>query len=508
MAISLAFPKRWTPDLNRTVLPLLALAGSLLLAVLLGAVAALSGELAMLTGVVLLTAVLVLVYPRLGVWWMCLLFPLAQLSVMPRQLLGLSGLNPPNVLLAATVAAVALAWVGARWRGEPCQLPPVPRPLLWFYVLPIALGTLHGIPSVDQVAEHFRQIKVVAFDSPPTYVRDVFVRPMFEVLFALMVAMVFRDARRPRFLLVPIVLSAWTLCGLIAFVISLRGFDMAALARQSSRETLSGLGMHANELGLMLNGALAITLFSARGATGWARWLLALSAAVCASCVVLTFSRGGLLGLALVLLAFMFRSGSVRSWLGSLLLLALGLLLMPDAAWDRLLLGVDNGDRSAMSAGRMTEVWPPLFHYFLESPLVGHGVHAILWSTPARQGLLSVAQAHNAYLGLLVELGVAGFVMVIGFHLWAWRQIRLAAAAAPQAFDREMLAGCAVTVLLLFVQGMTDDRFMPTVPQAFMWFAIGAGLGTRLRRQRRHGLRRRQLRSARPRPTETPHAPA
>jgi O-antigen ligase len=457
--------------------------------------------------VVLVIAALVLVYPRLGVWWMCLLYPLAQLSVMPRQILGLSGLNPPNVLMLATVCAIVLAWAGARWRNERCQLPPAPRPLLWFYVLPIGLGMLHGIPSVPLIAEYYYQIKAVAFDSASTYARDVFVRPMLEVLFALMVAMVFRDARRPRYLLTPIVIAGWLLCGLIVMVVTLSGFDLAALSSTRNRETLSGLGMHANELSLMLNSVLAITLFSARGATGWVRLLLAVSAAMFASCVVLTFSRGGFLGLGLVFLAFMFRSASVRAWLGSLLLAALVLVLMPSAAWDRMFLGFDSGDRSAMSAGRMTDIWPHLINIFLESPLIGHGLHGILWSTPARQGVLSVAQAHNAYLGLLVELGVAGFLAVIGFHIWAWRQIRAASAAVPQAFDREMLAGCAVTVLLLFVQGMSDDRFTPTVPQTFMWFALGAGLGTRLRRHRRGGSRKRAAaRQQRPALNEVGHA--
>jgi O-antigen ligase len=491
LSVPTPFPTLALPDLSRTVLPFLVVLGALVVAVLLGALAALSGEFAVLSGIVLLQAGLVLVFYRVGAWWMCLLFPLAQLSAMPRQLLGISGLNPGNILMLATLLSIMLAWVGARWRHAPCQLPPAPRPLLLLYVLPITLGVVHGIPSVPLIADYFYQTKAIAFTSAGSYVRDVLVRPMLLVVFAMVVAMVFRDARKPRFLLLPMMLAAWLLCMLIVYVVVSSGFDLGALAQTKHRSFLSGLGMHANELSLVLNSAFAIALFTARGASGWTRLALSASAALFASCVVLTFSRGGYLGMALVFTAYMLRSGSVRSLLVSAILFALALAALPEAAWNRLLLGVASGDRSAMSAGRLDDIWPHLITSIMESPFVGHGMQSILWSQPARQGLLSVAQPHNAYLGLLMDLGLAGFVLVIGFHVWAWRHIRQASAAVPQPFDREMLAGGAVTVLLLFVQGLTDDRFTPTVPQTYMWFAIGAAVGFRLRRGR-HRHRRRQ----------------
>ena len=45
-------------------------------------------------------------------------------------------------------------------------------------------------------------------------------------------------------------------------------------------------------------------------------------------------------------------------------------------------------------------------------------------------------------------------------------------------------AGAAVTIPLLFAQGISDDRFTPTVPQTLMWFSIGAALGYRERLRR------------------------
>ena len=64
---------------------------------------------------------------------------------------------------------------------------------------------------------------------------------------------------------------------------------------------------------------------------------------------------------------------------------------------------------------------------------------------------------------------------------WAWRQVRAASRDATDPFFHHFFAGAAVTIPLLFAQGISDDRFTPTTTQTFMWFGIGAALGYRQR---------------------------
>lgn len=470
----------------RRQLPALGVVGATLgAAALLGSLAALSGELALLFGLVAMLAASVLLAHRFGVWWMCLLFPLAQTVVVPRQVMGVTGMNPVNILTAATLASLALAWLSARFRHRTLGLPPMPRALLWLYVLPIGLAALHGAPSVDQIPDYYHQIRAIAFEDGGGYLRDVYTRPMFLVVFALLVAMVFRDAPNPRLYIVPSLLAALGLCGLVGYVLVESGLSLSVLGSTHARGVLSGLGMHANEISLLLNTALALALFSLRGARGLTWLALAGCAVVFGGTVLLTFSRGGFLGLLVIFVAFLLHANSPRSAAVAVVLAACVAFALPDAVVERASTGVSTGDQSAISAGRADAIWPHVIPVILDSPLLGGGLMSILWSPPARSGVISVAQTHNAYLGLLLDMGLLGFVAVMGFFAWAWAQVRAASREADDPFFQHFFAGAAVTIPLLFVQGISDDRFTPTATQTLMWFGIGAALGYRARLARR-----------------------
>ncbi len=464
----------------RRQLPALGiLTGLVGFAAVLGMLAALSGELALMVGLLAMLSVTILLLPRFGIWWMCLLFPLSQTLLVPRQVMGITGLNPINILTAATVASLLLAWARARLGYRPFPGLFVPKPMLWLYLLPIGIAALHGMQSVDLIPSFYKEIRAISFDNGTGYLRDAFMRPMILVLFSLLVATVFRDAPKPAIYIVPGMLAGLVLCGLVAFVIASSGLSLTGLASTKARSVLSALGMHANEISLLLNSALALALFSIRGARGPARLGLMACSAVFGCAVLLTFSRGGFLGLIVIFVAFLLHANSPRSALVAAALAAMVALLIPDAVVERATHGVNAGDRAAISAGRADAIWPHVIPVIFDSPIVGGGLMSIMWSPPARSGLISVAQTHNAYLGLLMDMGLLGFIAVMGFFYWAWRQIRQASHEAHTDFHRHFFAGASVTIPLLLAQGISDDRFTPTTPQMYMWFGIGAALGYR-----------------------------
>ena len=459
-----------------------ALLGVLACGLFLGALAGLSGEFALIVGVVVALSAAIVLQARLGVWWLCLLFPLSQLNVIPRQMLGITGFSPINVLLLATSGAVIVFWVLARMRGRNDTLPPVPMPLLALYVLPIALAAVHGMQYVHLIPEFYRTaVGAIAFDSPASYLRDVFVRPMFLVAFALLVAMAFRDARDPRRYLAACIISALLMSGLVFYVAIASGASLSLLASPRARGLLSGLGMHANEISLLLNSALALIVFLIPVVRGAWRVVLIACASVLLAAVLATFSRGGYLGLLLVYLAFLVHTRDWRWVVLSLLAAVVLLIAAPSAVFDRALHGFAERDSSAISAGRLDQIWPLVWPVVLDHIAIGNGLMSILWSEPARAGWLQVAQPHNAYLGLLLDTGLVGFVWIMAFFAWALRTLLAASREATEPLYRQLFLGGVVTVLLLFVQGLSDDRFTPTVPQAFMWFAIGAAIGYRAR---------------------------
>jgi len=163
------------------------------------------------------------------------------------------------------------------------------------------------------------------------------------------------------------------------------------------------------------------------GVRGPRRTLAALAAAVMASTIFLSGSRGGMAAFAaqMVLLAgFLITRGKNRRAtlaLGVFLVIALGLL-----AWlgggellDRVA-SIHNAVRTELSEGMRLTIDRDALKMFAQKPLLGWGLGAFPEVYPQFSTLatnLAVGMAHNDYLQLLVEMGALGFATLLWFLL-------------------------------------------------------------------------------------------
>jgi O-antigen ligase len=161
-----------------------------------------------------------------------------------------------------------------------------------------------------------------------------------------------------------------------------------------------------------------------------------------------------------------------------LVLIPATILLMPQAVVERATVGAQDRNIDTITAGRLDSIWRPLLPEVQSSPIIGNGLNAILWSEPAQRGaILKVGHPHSAYLGMLLDLGLLGALVVL---LFFWDMRRLFNSLAEHSTDpvwRGFFRGAVACILLLLVQGLTDDRFTPTFPQTFLWLAYGMALG-------------------------------
>jgi O-antigen ligase len=169
-------------------------------------------------------------------------------------------------------------------------------------------------------------------------------------------------------------------------------------------------------------------------------------------------------------------------------LLAASAMILPHAMIERLTTGLAQGDLDAASAGRATVIWPLLLPVIGDHWLLGGGMESVLWSPPVRGGVLFVAQPHNAYLGLLLDYGVVGALMILSFHVWCWFGLRRLArrieGGALGSVDRvwaQFVRATSVMLPVLMVQAISDNRLTPTPSQTLMWLAIGLAFGLRAR---------------------------
>lgn len=231
--------------------------------------------------------------------------------------------------------------------------------------------------------------------------------------------------------------------------------------------------------GVVLAGALAVVLKQAP--------LLRLAAAgagiVCAAGIFLSLSRGGLIALAVALVVSVLVAGRWRAQ--ALVLMAClamgGLFYFTWVASDDAVARVTQIEGGT---GR-SDLWNIGVRMLEDKPATGVGlgnfeissVHYLLEPGVVRRDEFIVDQpkaAHNTYLHIFAELGIAGgalFLSIIGFVLLCI----LRAARAFARMDEKGLELLARALLVALVGILTADFFISEQFSKQLWFLLGLG---------------------------------
>jgi hypothetical protein len=185
-------------------------AGIAVLGAFWGAVIAVAGLNALYLFVSVLGCVFILLDFRIGAVLLILLMPISTSEFFPHAMFGITGLNPLNPLLAGTLVSYLLRSVSEAGRARF-----MPRPLLWLYVVPILVGGALGALHFGEIAPALFMHEIVEFKSVADYLRDLLIKPMFMVMFALLVAAAVSRSKRPERFLVPALLSVWVMGSMV-----------------------------------------------------------------------------------------------------------------------------------------------------------------------------------------------------------------------------------------------------------------------------------------------------
>ncbi|HEX6003858.1 MAG TPA: O-antigen ligase family protein [Burkholderiales bacterium] len=432
---------------------------------------------AFFVGLAVVACVLILVDFRVGVILLVLMMPISSSNIFPHAIGGITGLNPLNVLLAGTLGSYLLYAFGAKKLL-------LPRPLLLLYIVPILVAGVLGTRHVREIALYFYVIDQVHFTSAIGYVRDMVIKPLLMVVFALLVgAAVARSAKPERFM-TPFLVSTWIMGLMVIVYFVLSGASLNFLAQSNERAFLSPLGLHANELGRMYVIAYALLLFMWSETEEYTLKLLLLGCmGLMVIALVLTFSRSAFAGFLIVNGLFpLFRRKATALFFGCVLLAAL-LLFLPDAVYQRASHGFGGG-ANAISAGRIDRIWIPLIPDLMKSPLYGTGMGSMLWSEAVRAGRsLPVTHPHSAYLRTVLDMGLIGLALLGAYFFHAWNRLRLLVSTTHEsAVLRGFYQGAVAALVSFLIMGVADGSLTPAPEQAFLWLAIGMMYGEYARR--------------------------
>lgn len=400
---------------------------------------------------------------------------------MPRELLGIQGLNLWNFLF---LAALPAWFAGRRREGLRWDLPPLAGVLLVIYVVIIGVSFLRLVLDPGPITFSTGEL-----------VGEYFVNPLKYLVPALMV---FDGARtRSRLLLaLGCILGVYVFLALLVvrWVPLSEAMSGADLASTSMRRLDNETGYWRTDLSVMLAGAswaiLAVRALvrSRLGSLG----LIGVAAFV-AFAQALTAGRGGYVawlsvGLILCLLRW-------RIYLFVAPLVVALIIAVAPGVRDRALEGFAGSERQnpgtidteTLSAGRLG-VWPYMLAKVRESPFVGFGRLGY-----DRSGLRAFLDAevdptftypHNAYIEWLLDngwLGMAPVVVLYGFAL-ALSLVLFTDSRHPFFVAAGGVAFALVAAWL--VGGITGRQLYPTEATVGMWAAVGLVLRVWVERSR------------------------
>lgn len=267
----------------------------------------------------------------------------------------------------------------------------------------------------------------------------------------------------------------WTMVigGLLPAAGTLRNYLQGNLVE--GRAAWVGIFANPNELAYSLVILLPLVAFLAAGLGLVPRLALLGVALLYVAAILVTFSRGGVVGLVAVMGLYAWRKRSVLL-LGLMVLLVLSGLVLASRFWSR---GenFNNLNQDTTFRQRLATSQAGLA-MFVDHPMlgVGPGCSVVAWPlyAPADLYTRSALVTHNSFIQALSEFGALGFVpfiLFIGFGLYHARKLALEPARTG-SFN--MSAGIEVAIWGFVVCGMSGGYVLTWFPYVLLGLAASA----------------------------------
>jgi len=391
-------------------------------------------------------------------------------NLMPRQMFGIVGINPFNLLFGAIITVVILRMIvrGSDLRfAEPFYIPLV----LIFLLQGIALLRFQDVSHVPLLEN--------------THWLTRFLKPMQYVILLILIINFIRSKQIP--LLSIIILSGLLVAGGILFAEWLsHGFAMTTSFSVNRTHLLWAnpvLGHKVNWGTMFTLSFFFVLAISGQRFHHWnfvLRLLSWIALGLIGFAIAVSLARVAYVCLVVGILYFFWKRGRFQLMV-MLIILAIAISIMPEmvrlrasqdlpTVWNAVAL-----DR--LLSGRLSAIWIPAVQSFLESPLFGKGFNGA--------GVYLLGQAHfvfphSGYIATLCDMGIVGLVVMIWLFVSLWRYCGRIYLNTKSQLTRRLSLGCRAQILILALSNLTSDHsffYNPTVvapffPSVAMLFAL------------------------------------
>ena len=199
-------------------------------------------------------------------------------------------------------------------------------------------------------------------------------------------------------------------------------------------------------------------------------------AAVFAAAIVVTFSRGGFLGLFVAVLVLMRKIGRKNKFLSTgVLVVALFavVLLAPGGYSDRLSTIFSSSSDTTGSSSQRTEILKRSIWVTLRYPLTGVGVGNFHYKS------VHELVTHNAYTQVSSEMGIPALVIYIMLMVYPLRRLRQIERETADIAEKRKLHYWSIGIQASIVAYMVSSFFGAVAYQWYIYYLVGYAVAVR-----------------------------
>lgn len=406
---------------------------------------------------------------------------------MPRQMFGITGLNPWNVLMAM----ILLAWFFSRKREKlQWNMPREINILLVLYLVIVLVGFVRMAGDMDPIFRFYMLTNNAGMPTLEGLFKDDLVNSLKYVLPGLLLFHGCNSESRLRLGLLTILLTSlllglqiikWMPIGQIA--------DAEALSARALRVLDRSVGYHRVDLAAIMAGASWAFMISKSMFTDVIKGNAMLAFGVL---LILALAlTGGRAGYATwVVLGLIVATLKWRKLLITMPILVVLVVVMIPAVRERMLEGFSSDspvrisgeedlDIASVTSGR-SYVWPIVIDRIEDRPFIGYGrngyhISGASYELIEKTGHIAreFAHPHNAYLQLLLDTGLIGAIPIFLFFGLTFRR----SATLFRLKDSPLLATAGGISLVMvggqLIASVGSQSFYPRAGVVLMWCSIG-----------------------------------
>ena len=258
-----------------------------------------------------------------------------------------------------------------------------------------------------------------------------------------------------------------------------------------------------------------LVLAATRFSDGNRRMIVTAIAALMAGSIFLSGSRGGMLAFCaqIIVLAVLLLRSRQGNWKKPLMLGVFMMLMIGFLVWlggnelTRRLASIHSEARTEISGGIRLTIDRDCLHMLLKRPFLGWGLGSFPIVYPQFRSFYTtffVNQAHNDYLQMLVETGLAGFAIAVWFLVLLFRQV----ASKLKDWNETSTGALTVAALLgcvgILVHSFLDFNLQIPANAALFYVLCAIAAGPPLQESQRRRVLRRHSVIAEIKPETTP----